>query len=110
MKATPTLQRFNQPLLFLLVLCGGLFFFRLGVPGLMDPDEGRYAEIAREMLATGDFITPNLNFLPYLEKPPLVYWLTAFSLSVGGLNEWAARFIPAVSALGGVMAVYWFAA
>ncbi len=110
MKATPTLQRFHQPFLFLLVLGGGLFFFRLGVPGLMDPDEGRYAEIAREMLVSGDFITPRLNFLPYLEKPPLVYWLTALSLSVGGLNEWAARFIPALSALGGVMAVYWLTA
>jgi 4-amino-4-deoxy-L-arabinose transferase-like glycosyltransferase len=76
----------------------------------MDPDEGRYAEIAREMLVSGDYITPQLNFLPYLEKPPLVYWLTAFSLKLGGLNEWAARFIPALSALGGIIAVYWFAA
>jgi 4-amino-4-deoxy-L-arabinose transferase-like glycosyltransferase len=110
MKASPTLQRFNQPFFILLVLCSGLFFFRLGVPGLMDPDEGRYAEIAREMLVTGDAITPQLNFLPYLEKPPLVYWLTALSLSLGGLNEWAARFIPALSAIGGVMAAYWLAA
>ena len=100
---------FHQPALLLLVLGGLLFFFRLGVPGLMDPDEGRYAEIAREMLVLGDFVTPRLNFLPYLEKPPLVYWLTALSLSVGGLNEWAARFIPALSALGGIMAVYWLA-
>jgi 4-amino-4-deoxy-L-arabinose transferase-like glycosyltransferase len=110
MKASPILQRFNQPFLFLLVIGVGLFFFRLGVPGLMDPDEGRYAEIAREMLVSGDFITPQLNFLPYLEKPPLVYWLTALSLSVGGLNEWAARFMPALSAIGGVLAVYWLAA
>ena len=110
MNASPILQRFNQSLLVLLVLCCFLFIFRLGVPGLMDPDEGRYAEIAREMLVLGDFITPHLNFLPYLEKPPLVYWLTAVSLKVGGLNEWAARFIPALSALAGIMAVYWLAA
>lgn len=107
--ASPILQRFNRPCLVLLVLSGFLFFFRLGSPGLMDPDEGRYAEIAREMLVSGDFLTPQLNFLPYLEKPPLVYWLTALSLHLGGLNEWAARFIPALSAVGGVMAVYWLA-
>jgi 4-amino-4-deoxy-L-arabinose transferase-like glycosyltransferase len=107
-KASPTLQRFNQPILFLLVFGCLLFFFRLGDPGLMDPDEGRYAEIAREMLVLGDFVTPHLNFLPYLEKPPLVYWLTAFSLSLGGLNELAARAIPAISALGGLLAVFWF--
>jgi len=86
-----------------------LFFGRLGVPGLTDPDEGRYAEIAREMLVTGDYLTPHLNFLPYLEKPPLVYWLTAGSLKIGGLNEWAARAIPALSAIGGVLAVFWLA-
>ena len=94
----------------ILLLCGAiLFFWRLGVPGLMDPDEGRYAEIAREMLASGDFITPQLNFLPYLEKPPLVYWLTALSIWIGGPHEWTARLIPAVSALLGLSAVYWLA-
>ncbi|MBM4289057.1 MAG: phospholipid carrier-dependent glycosyltransferase [Deltaproteobacteria bacterium] len=100
-------QKINLSFFLLMGVTGFLFFFRLGVPGLMDPDEGRYAEIAREMLVLGDFVTPHLNFLPYLEKPPLVYWLTAFSLALGGLNEWAARFIPALSAMGGVLAVYW---
>jgi len=88
-------------------LCAAVFFYRLGRPGLMDPDEGRYAEIAREMLASGDFLTPTLNFLPYLEKPPLVYWLTAASFHLFGLQEWAARLVPAVSAWGGVLAVFW---
>lgn len=109
MQATPIHQRFIRPLYLLLFLGAGLFLTRLGTPGLMDPDEGRYAEIAREMLVTGDFITPQLNFLPYLEKPPLVYWLTALSLQVGGLNEWAARLIPALSALAALLAVYWLA-
>jgi 4-amino-4-deoxy-L-arabinose transferase-like glycosyltransferase len=110
MKLSSSLQRFDQSCLALLVLCGLLFFTRLGVHGLTDPDEGRYAEIAREMLVLKDYLTPHLNFLPYLEKPPLVYWLTAVSLSLGGLNEWAARAIPALSALAGVWAVYWLAA
>jgi 4-amino-4-deoxy-L-arabinose transferase-like glycosyltransferase len=110
MKISSILQRFDQSCLVLLVLCCVLFFVRLGVPGLTDPDEGRYAEIAREMLVTGDYLTPHLNLLPYLEKPPLVYWLTAVSLKLGGHTEWAARAIPALSAIGGVLAVYWFAA
>jgi 4-amino-4-deoxy-L-arabinose transferase-like glycosyltransferase len=109
MKILPILQRFDQSCLVLLVLCCALFFGRLGVPGLTDPDEGRYAEIAREMLVTADYLTPHLNFLPYLEKPPLVYWLTAASLKLGGQNEFAARAIPAVSAVGGVLAVFWLA-
>ena len=64
-----------------------------------DPDEGRYAEIAREMLETGDFITPHLNYVKYLEKPPLFYWLTAGSMAIFGRNEQAARSIPVISGL-----------
>jgi len=58
---------------------------------LLDPDEGRYAEIPREMAATGDWITPRLNGLKYFEKPPLQYWATAASYSVFGFSEWTAR-------------------
>jgi len=84
----------------------GLFFLHLGSPGLMDPDEGRYAEIAREMLLLKDWLMPHLNLLPYLEKPPLVYWLTALSFSVFGLKEWAARLPSALSALAGLYLAY----
>ena len=83
-----------------------LFFYRLGAPGLMDPDEGRYAEIAREMLVLKDWLIPHLNLLPYLEKPPLVYWLTALSFKVFGYTEAAARLPSAMSALGGVFLAY----
>ena len=83
-----------------------LFFFRLEAPGLMDPDEGRYAEIAREMLLLKDWLIPHLNLLPYLEKPPLVYWLTALSFQVLGLSELAARLPSALCALGGVILAY----
>jgi 4-amino-4-deoxy-L-arabinose transferase-like glycosyltransferase len=79
-----------------------LFLCRLGVPGLMDPDEGRYAEIAREMLLLKDWLIPHLNLVPYLEKPPLVYWLTSVSFSAFGLTEWAARLPAALAALAGV--------
>ncbi|MHB8066864.1 MAG: glycosyltransferase family 39 protein [Desulfobaccales bacterium] len=83
-----------------------LFFIRLEVPGLMDPDEGRYAEIAREMLLLKDWLIPHLNLLPYLEKPPLVYWLTALSFKVLGFSELAARLPSALCALGGIILAY----
>lgn len=98
--------REGRYLAILLVVGAVLFFYRLGVPGLMDPDEGRYAEIAREMLLLKDWIIPHLNLLPYLEKPPLVYWLTALSFWGQGLTEWAARLPSALSALGGVFLAY----
>jgi len=58
---------------------------------LLDPDEGRYAEIPREMLAQGDWVTPRLNGLKYFEKPPLQYWATAATYSLFGIREWTAR-------------------
>lgn len=64
---------------------------------LLDPDEGRYAEVAREMLESGDFITPRLNYVKYLEKPPLFYWAVAGSMAVFGREAWVVR-LPAVVA------------
>jgi 4-amino-4-deoxy-L-arabinose transferase-like glycosyltransferase len=83
-----------------------IFFYRLGAPGLMDPDEGRYAEIARELIVLKDWLIPHLNNLPYLEKPPLVYWLTALSFEGLGYTELAARLTGALCALGGVFLAY----
>lgn len=94
--------------LVLILMVAGLviFFYRLGVPGLMDPDEGRYAEIAREFFVLEDWGIPHLNLLPYLEKPPLVYWLTALSFKALGYTETAARLPSALSALGGMFLAY----
>lgn len=83
----------------IVILYALLFYYGLGRLGLMDNNEGLYAEIPREMLATGDFIIPHLNGVPYIEKPPLLYWMTAVSYLVFGFNEFAARFIPATSGL-----------
>jgi 4-amino-4-deoxy-L-arabinose transferase-like glycosyltransferase len=85
-----------------------VFFFHLGAYGLWEPDEARYAEIAREMLTAHNFVIPHLNYVPYLEKPPLLYWLTAGSMKFAGINEFAARFVNAVAALIGVVATYFF--
>ncbi|HEY2106256.1 MAG TPA: glycosyltransferase family 39 protein [Candidatus Binataceae bacterium] len=84
------------------------FFFHLGSYGLWEPDEGRYAEIAREMMVTGNFIVPHLNYVPYIEKPPLLYWTTSLAFHFLGTNEFAARLVPALSALLGVIVTYWF--
>lgn len=79
-----------------------LFLPKLGMP-LLDPDEGLYAEIAREMVTRGDWVIPHVNGLPYLEKPPLYFWLTASTFWLFGLSEWATRLWSAISALGTVL-------
>jgi 4-amino-4-deoxy-L-arabinose transferase-like glycosyltransferase len=87
-----------------------LFFFHLGTYGLWEPDEARYSEIAREMLASHNFIVPHLNYVPYIEKPPLLYWLTTLAMSLFGVNELSARLVNALSALFGVAATCFFTA
>ena len=77
----------------------------LGSRDLLHPDEGRYAEIAREMAVTGDFVTPRLNGLKYFEKPPLQYWITAAAFRAFGVHEWTARLWPAVAGLLAVATV-----
>jgi 4-amino-4-deoxy-L-arabinose transferase-like glycosyltransferase len=81
-----------------------LWFATLSLRPLFNTDEGRYAEIPREMLASGDWAIPHLNGLLYFEKPPLQYWATAVSLSIFGQNELGARFYTALCALGAVLA------
>lgn len=76
----------------LLLASASLFYFPLTSRALWDSDEGRYAEIAREMLELKDWLVPHLNYVVYLEKPPLMYWLTAIAMSIFGVNAFAARF------------------
>ena len=67
---------------------------------LFNPDEGRYAEIPREMLSGGDWVIPHLNGLDYIEKPPLQYWATASMYRLFGVSELSARLYTALTALG----------
>jgi len=85
-----------------------VLFHNLGGPALFDPDEGRNAEIAREILVTGDWVTPYYDFLPRLEKPAFYYALTALSYKLFGISETAARFPSAASAFAALLLVYFF--
>jgi len=84
---------------------GGL---EMGGLGLTDRDEGSNAEAAREMLETGDWISPTLNYEPRYAKPAFVYWLISGSYSLFGINEFAARFPSAISGLCVVLLQYAF--
>ena len=62
------------------------------------PDEGRYGEVGRWMLQSGDWLTPRLNGVPFFHKPPYLYWLEAASLATFGIHTWAVRLVPALHA------------
>jgi 4-amino-4-deoxy-L-arabinose transferase-like glycosyltransferase len=84
------------------------FFFLLGSRSLNEPDEGRYSEIAREMIETGDWLVPHLWYLPHLDKPPMTYWFVAASIKILGQNEWAVRLPVALAGISGVFATFLF--
>jgi 4-amino-4-deoxy-L-arabinose transferase-like glycosyltransferase len=76
---------------------------------LFEPDEGRYSEIPREMLATGDWVTPRLDGVLYFEKPPLQYWAVALSFKIFGQSEFTARIPSKLSIVGMALAAFLFA-
>ncbi|MEN3363025.1 MAG: hypothetical protein V7606_299, partial [Burkholderiales bacterium] len=86
----------------LLVIFCLVWFYTLGARTLVPTDEGRYAEIAREMALTGDFVTPRLNGIKYFEKPPLQYWMNALTFKAFGLGEWQARLWTGLCGLFGI--------
>ncbi|MEW6209892.1 MAG: glycosyltransferase family 39 protein [Acidobacteriota bacterium] len=91
-----------------LIAAGGIaFFFGLGRLALTGPDEPRYAEVAREMFATGDYITPRLAGCLWFEKPALLYWMAASAYGLFGVDEFAARFPSALTALIAVLFTYY---
>jgi 4-amino-4-deoxy-L-arabinose transferase-like glycosyltransferase len=85
------------------------FFILLGSRALNEPDEGRYAEIGREMIESGNWLVPHFWYVPHLDKPPLTYWAVAVSIKCFGQNEWAVRLPLALAALSGVLAAWSFA-
>ena len=91
------------------LVCLVIVFSNLGSSALFDPDEGRNAEKAREILLLDDWVTPYENFLPALDKPVFFYWLVAISFKLFGLSEWSARLPSALAGLGCIFLVYRFA-
>lgn len=102
------ISRASTDWLLLAGFCGFLFFFGLAYFGLIGADEPRYAQVAREMLARHDWITPTLGGKPWLEKPPLYYWQAMLAYSIFGVSDWAARLPSAVDATLMVFGVYVF--
>ena len=100
-----TLAKRLYILLFAIIIA--FYLYGLGKLPLLGPDEPRYAQVAREMFLTGDLITPTLGHHTWFEKPALLYWMIAGSFKVFGVNEWAARFGPALCGLLTIAAV-WF--
>ena len=104
-----TISIFPQRRDWLLLAVGllAIFVFCLGSRGLNEPDEGRYANIARAMVLSGDWWEPRMSGFGHYDKPPLVYWVTALSLRTFGMNEWAARVPPLLGAVFALAGLAW---
>ena len=94
-----------QHLLLLIVLPAALLY-PCRSHHLLEPDEGRYAQIPREMLVTGDWVVPTLQSEAYLDKPPLMYWLVALNYRANGISAESARLIPALCVHLTILSVY----
>ena len=99
-----TLAKRVYILLFVIIIA--FYLYGLGKLPLLGPDEPRYAQVAREMLLARDLITPTLGGHTWFEKPALLYWMIAGAFKVFGVNEWSARFGPALCGLLTIVAVW----
>lgn len=83
-------------------------YYGISAYAILDFQEGIFAEVAREMVINQSYLIPHLNFVPYLEKPPLVYWLIATTYHLFGTNEFAARFVPSTATALTGLALFYF--
>ena len=100
-----TLSEKTRHRLFLLLVVA-IYFTLLGTRGLNEPDEGRYGEIAREMVQTGNWLVPHIWYVPHLDKPPMTYWCVAVSFKFFGVSEWSLRLPLALAGLSGAWATW----
>ncbi|CAM2193187.1 4-amino-4-deoxy-L-arabinose transferase [Paraburkholderia kururiensis] len=106
MNDTPSRLPLNRTTILLLVVAlAVIWFVPLGWRHLLPSDEGRYAEMAREMFLTGDWITPRYNGYKYFEKPPLQTWANALTFAAFGIGEWQARLYTALAGFAGVLLI-----
>ncbi|MHB8110392.1 MAG: glycosyltransferase family 39 protein [Syntrophorhabdaceae bacterium] len=104
----PDRQKIITYTIVLIILSYIFLFMGLGCYSLKEPDEGRYAQIPREMVQSGDYTVPRLNDVRYFEKPPLLYWAMAASYKVFGVSEWSFRFPNALAAALCVFSLFFF--
>ncbi|HPI71150.1 MAG TPA: glycosyltransferase family 39 protein, partial [Tenuifilaceae bacterium] len=100
------LKSFDRFYLILIVLAAILMIPFLGSVHLFDWDEINFAESAREMIVTGDYLTVQIDFIPFWEKPPMFIWMQVLSMKIFGINEFAARFPNAVCGIITLMILY----
>ena len=91
-------------LIFLII--GGFYSIQLGSRPLSNPDESRYSSVANNMLISGNFVTPKVASVIFLDKPPMYYWLQAVAIKSFGINAWAIRFFPMLIGLLGCLLTY----
>ena len=92
-----------------LLLIAAAWLSTAGASGLFEPTETRYAEIAREMRASGDYLIPHLNGIPHYHKPPLAYWALSAGFAILGENAWGARVPAALAGIATLALVAWIA-
>jgi 4-amino-4-deoxy-L-arabinose transferase-like glycosyltransferase len=93
-------------LLWALAAAAVILGLRLGALAYLETSEARYAEIAREMVESGDYITPRLDYIKHFHKPPLTYWVTALAFEAGGVNNTSGR-VPLALASLGILLLTW---
>jgi 4-amino-4-deoxy-L-arabinose transferase-like glycosyltransferase len=110
MPAAPLTRSTVIALVWVGLLFAALWIATLGLRKVTNPDEGRYAEIPREMVVSGDWLTPRLNDLKYFEKPPLQYWATAVAYEIFGVTDFASRLWCGLTGLAGILVAGWMGA
>lgn len=96
----------RMPLAMLVGLSAVVLFWRVGERPLLDWEEARYAQVAREMLTSGNWVDLSWNNAPYFNKPPLLFWAIALSFQTFGESEWAVRLPGVLCGIGSVGLVY----
>ncbi|MCG2608995.1 glycosyltransferase family 39 protein [Acinetobacter sp. SM34] len=84
-----------------LIACAGIRYFSL-------PDEGRYGDISRVMLQSGDWLVPRLNGLPFMHKPPLLHWISSVLMEIFGVHVWVLRLVPTLAGIMMLVGLFWF--